>query len=99
MAPVELLAVGVASSAAKHGAGLGSEVVMIEEPRLTDIMARSNIIWCSRCANEDTDDPSPFARSWVRFQARGWTYGNGRVFCPQCSADLVDPDLKLGAQA
>ena len=69
-----------------------------DAPPLDAIMARSNTIWCSRCANQGEDDPISFARSWARFQLRGWTYDSAdrRVFCPQCSADtgrLTPPEV------
>lgn len=62
-----------------------------DAPPLDAIMARANVVWCSRCANQGEDDPVSFARSWARFQMRGWTYyaSDRRVFCPQCSADTA----------
>lgn len=62
-------------------------------PPLDTIMARANIIWCSRCANQSEDDPRSFAQSWEGFRRMGWTYDAavGRVFCPQCSTETTRP--------
>lgn len=55
---------------------------------LGDFIEPVMLLGCSRCANQDefyeSLDATEAQREFVR---RGWSYEQGRVFCPSCNRE------------